>query len=114
VIVGAEEFSCTEITELSRRGQSTGRVSVDVEVDLPVDRYGIRPGLCPASTPSLTTVGILGSPLPVPHPVDGPLYVKLCDGPSVINPATLTAEFLPTSPDHLARSVCRSATGDRH
>lgn len=39
---------------------------------------------------------------------------KLCDGPSVIDPATLTAEFLPASPDHLARSVCRSATDARH
>jgi hypothetical protein len=33
VIVGAEAFSCTEITELSDRGQSTGRHLVDVDVD---------------------------------------------------------------------------------
>jgi hypothetical protein len=38
VIVGAEVISRTEITELSHRGQSIGRVSVDVEVDLPVDQ----------------------------------------------------------------------------
>jgi hypothetical protein len=43
VIVGAEAFSCTEITWLSLRGQSTGRVSVDVAVDPPVGpRYRIR------------------------------------------------------------------------
>jgi len=38
VIVGAEAVSCTEISGLSRRGQSTGRVSVDVDVYPPVDR----------------------------------------------------------------------------
>jgi hypothetical protein len=38
VIVGAEAFSRTEITDLSRRGQSTGRLSVDVDVDPPVDQ----------------------------------------------------------------------------
>ena len=40
VIVGAEAFSRMEITELSGRGQSTGRVSVDVDVDRPVDQIG--------------------------------------------------------------------------
>ena len=38
VIVGAEAFSSTEITVLATRGQSTGRVSVDVDVDPPVDQ----------------------------------------------------------------------------
>ena len=51
--------------------------------------------------------GFLGSALPVPHPVEGPIYVKLRDDPSVINRATLTAEQLPTSPDDLARSDAR-------
>jgi hypothetical protein len=37
VIVGAELFSSTEIAELSRRSQSTGRDLVDVEVAVPVD-----------------------------------------------------------------------------
>jgi hypothetical protein len=37
VIVGAEAFSRTEITALSRRGHAVGRVSVDVDVDSPVD-----------------------------------------------------------------------------
>lgn len=51
--------------------------------------------------------GFLGSALPVPHPVDGPLYVKLRDDPSVINPTTLTTEQLPASPADLARSAAR-------
>ena len=51
--------------------------------------------------------GFLGSALPVPHPVDVPLYVKLRDDPSVINPTTLTAEQLPASPADLARSAAR-------
>jgi hypothetical protein len=38
VIVGAEAFSSTEITELSRDGQSTGRISLDVEFDPLVDQ----------------------------------------------------------------------------
>lgn len=51
--------------------------------------------------------GFLGSALPVPPPVEGPIYVKLRDDPSVINRATLTAEQLPTSPEDLARSDAR-------
>jgi hypothetical protein len=37
VVVGAEAFSCTEIAQLHGRGQSTGRLSVDVDNDPPVD-----------------------------------------------------------------------------
>jgi hypothetical protein len=51
--------------------------------------------------------GFLGSALPVPHPTDGPFYVKLRDDPGVINPTTLIAEQLPASPDDLARSAAR-------
>jgi hypothetical protein len=36
--------------------------------------------------------GFPGFVLPVPHPIDGRLYVKLRDDPSVINPATLQAQ----------------------
>jgi hypothetical protein len=42
VIVGAEVLSGTEITELSVRGQATGRLSVDVTVESPVDRHGFQ------------------------------------------------------------------------
>jgi UrcA family protein len=41
VIVGGEAFSCTEITELCSRGQSTGRISVDVGVDPSVDHDAV-------------------------------------------------------------------------
>jgi len=44
VIVGAEAFSSTEITELSGRGQSTGRLSVDVDVDPAVDQTSVQSG----------------------------------------------------------------------
>ena len=41
VVVGALAFSCTEITWLSHRGQSTGRLLVDVDDGLPVDHDAI-------------------------------------------------------------------------
>jgi hypothetical protein len=37
VIVGAEVFNSTEITQLSGRGQLTGRLAVNVDVDPPVE-----------------------------------------------------------------------------
>ena len=46
-MVGAEAFSCTEISGLSRRSQSTGRLSVDVAVDPPVDQTSVRSEQCP-------------------------------------------------------------------
>ncbi len=42
MIVGAEAISSTENTQLSQRGQSTGRVSVDVDDDPPVDHNAVR------------------------------------------------------------------------
>lgn len=39
--------------------------------------------------------GFPGYVLPVPHPANGVLYVKLRDDPSVVNQATLVAEQLP-------------------
>jgi len=51
--------------------------------------------------------GFLGSALPVPHPTDGPLYVKLRDNPSAINPTTLQAQLLPSSVDDPARASAR-------
>jgi hypothetical protein len=39
VIVGAEAFSFTEITRLSRRRQSVGRLLVDVDVNPAVDQF---------------------------------------------------------------------------
>jgi hypothetical protein len=49
--------------------------------------------------------GFPGDSLPVPHPSDGQLYVKLRDDAAVINSATLVAEALPPSPAELARQA---------
>jgi hypothetical protein len=54
--------------------------------------------------PVLVPDGFLGSALPVPHPTAGPLYVKLRDDPSVINPTTLEAQQLPASANEIARA----------
>jgi hypothetical protein len=56
------------------------------------------------SNPVQVPDGFLGSALPVPHPVAGPLYVKLRDDSSVINPTTLETQLLPPSPSDLARN----------
>jgi hypothetical protein len=42
--------------------------------------------------------GFPGYVLPVPHPQDGQLYVKLRDDPSVVNQITLAAQALPPPP----------------
>ena len=51
--------------------------------------------------------GFPGYALPVPHPADGPLYVKLRDYPSVVNATALTAQSLPPSPDEVSRAEVR-------
>jgi hypothetical protein len=56
------------------------------------------------SHPTQVPDGFLGAALPVPHPLNGPLYVRLRDAPAVINAATLAAQQLPPSPNDLARS----------
>jgi hypothetical protein len=49
--------------------------------------------------------GFLGSALPVPHPVTGPLYLKLRDDPSAVNLTTLETRQLPASPNDLTRAT---------
>jgi len=51
--------------------------------------------------------GFPGYALPVPHPSDGPLYVKLRDYPSIINATALSAQSLPPTPDEAARADVR-------
>jgi len=53
--------------------------------------------------------GFPGNSLPVPHPSDGALYVKLRDDAAVINSATLVAIALPPSPAELARQAASRA-----
>jgi hypothetical protein len=47
--------------------------------------------------------------MPVPHPMDGNLYVKLRDDPSVVNSTTLGAQQLPPTSDETARAPERQA-----
>ena len=106
VIVGAEAFSFTEITQLSCRSHAAGRDSVDVAVDPAVDQTSpieamsefypkprprrlllssgeIKPGsqLRVPNTPALTDSAVLhnGSHL-YRHPNVRKLYAKLGDG----------------------------------
>ena len=53
--------------------------------------------------------GFPGYSLPVPHPTDGNLYVKLRDDPSVINLTTLGAQVLAPTSDEAARAPERHA-----
>jgi hypothetical protein len=53
--------------------------------------------------------GFPGYALPVPHPAEERLYVKLRDDPAVINLAALDIEQLPPSPEELARAAVRHA-----
>jgi hypothetical protein len=69
-----------------------------------VDSVSNDPGFAhPVQVPD----GFLGSALPVPHPTVGPLYVKLRDNPSVINPTTLATQQLPTSAGDQERASAR-------
>lgn len=52
--------------------------------------------------------GFPGYILPVPHPSDGQLYVKLRDDPSVVNQVTLAAETLPPPPGQAAHQGTRA------
>lgn len=69
-----------------------------------VDSVSNDPGFThPVQVPD----GFLGSALPVPHPITGPLYVRLRDDPSVINPTALETRQLPASPNDLERASAR-------
>lgn len=49
--------------------------------------------------------GFPGFSLPVPHPTEGKLYLKLRDDPAVINTVALEAQLLPPSPDEIERAA---------
>jgi hypothetical protein len=53
--------------------------------------------------------GFPGFSLPVPHPVNDVLFVKLRDDPTVVSRATLTVQPLAPPPQEAARSVERQA-----
>jgi hypothetical protein len=49
--------------------------------------------------------GFPGYVLPVPHPIDSQLFIKLRDDPSVISPTALPTQPLPPSADEAAHAV---------
>jgi hypothetical protein len=53
--------------------------------------------------------GFPGYSLPVPHPNNGLLYVKLRDDPMVVSRATLTPQQLPPTAEEVARAAERQA-----
>ena len=53
--------------------------------------------------------GFPGYTMPVPHPTDGNLYVKLRDDPAVVNSTGLGAQQLPPTSDETARDTERHA-----
>ncbi|MGH8169960.1 MAG: hypothetical protein ACRETJ_05420 [Steroidobacteraceae bacterium] len=53
--------------------------------------------------------GFPGYALPVPHPKDGQLFVKLRDDPGVVNLASVDTRELPPSPQEAERATARHA-----
>ena len=53
--------------------------------------------------------GFPGYSLPVPHPIDGTLYVKLRDDPAVVNAALLAAQPVPRTVEDGTRDAVRQA-----
>ena len=91
-----KEIACPSTPELACKLSGSNLFLVD---SLSNDRGFAHPVQVPD--------GFLGSALPVPHPSEGPLYVKLRDNPSVINPISLEVVELPASQSDLARSAVR-------
>jgi hypothetical protein len=61
--------------------------------------------------PVVVPDGFLGTALPVPHPAQGTLFIRLRDNPEVINPVTLSVENIPVPADDAGRTEARrSAT----
>jgi hypothetical protein len=74
VIVGAEAFSFTEITDLSCRGPSTGRLLVDVDGNPPVDELTL---CCVYHVLSYASVS-LDPPIRLQLPPEGPDRQLIC------------------------------------
>jgi hypothetical protein len=71
-----------------------------------VDSISSDPGF---SHPVQVPDGFPGYSMPVPHPTDGNLYVKLRDDPSVVNSSGLGAQVLPPTSDEAERAPERHA-----
>jgi hypothetical protein len=53
--------------------------------------------------------GFPGYALPVPHPKDGQLFVKLRDDPGIVNLASVDTRELPPTPQEAERASARHA-----
>ena len=82
-----QELKCPSTPELACKLIGTNLFLVD---SVASDANFTRPVAVPD--------GFLGDSLPVPHPVGGPLYLKLRDNPQAVNPTLLTAQQLPAPP----------------
>ncbi len=93
-----KELKCPSTPELACKLSGANLFLVDAVSSDPKFRH-------PVEVPD----GFPGYALPVPHPVDGQLYVRLRDDPSVINLAALEVVQLPPSPEEAARAPARHA-----
>jgi hypothetical protein len=93
-----KELKCPATPELACKLSGSNLFLIDSLADDPQFTH-------PVKVPD----GFLGAALPVPHPKGGCLYVKLRDDPSVVNPTTIMAQEIPTSPDEAARTEVRSS-----
>jgi hypothetical protein len=92
-------LECPSTPELACRLSGTDLFLVDAVSD---DRRFSHPVRVPDGFP--------GRSLPVPHPIDGQLYLKLRDDPAVVHLATLVAQPRPASPEEAERAPERQAS----
>ncbi|HEX4151961.1 MAG TPA: hypothetical protein VHY75_07105 [Steroidobacteraceae bacterium] len=59
--------------------------------------------------PVVVPDGFLGEGMPVPHPLNGRLYLKLRDNPLVVNPTALTVQSIPPAPAETERAQVRQS-----
>jgi hypothetical protein len=94
------QLKCPQSTELACQLSGTQLYLID---SVSGDAQFTKPVVVPD--------GFLGTALPVPHPAQGTLFIRLRDNPEVINPVTLSVENIPVPADDAGRTEARrSAT----
>jgi hypothetical protein len=61
------------------------------------------------SKPVVVPDGFLGVAMPVPHPLNGTLYLKLRDNPQIVNPTALAVQAIPPAPAETDRAQVRQS-----
>jgi len=92
------ELSCPSTPELACKLTGSDLFLLDA---VAADSHFTHPVQVPDGFPGLS--------LPVPHPSEVQLYVRLRDDPAVINRAKLAAQVLPAGPDDGGRAAARQA-----